>query len=49
LPTPDRGTLYSLAGSPRALHIFTISADGGLTAMPALSGVPATAVGLVAR
>lgn len=47
--TPDRGTLYSLAGNPRALHIFTISADGGLTPLPALSGVPAAAVGLVVR
>jgi 6-phosphogluconolactonase (cycloisomerase 2 family) len=46
---PDRGYLYSLAGNPRAIHIFSISADGGLTAHPALPGVSATAVGLAAR
>jgi 6-phosphogluconolactonase len=47
--TPDRGTLYSLAGNPRAIHIFTISADGGLTAQAPLPGVPTTAVGLAVR
>lgn len=47
--TPDRGTLYSLAGNPRAIHIFTIGADGGLTAQAPLPGVPATAVGLAVR
>jgi 6-phosphogluconolactonase (cycloisomerase 2 family) len=46
---PDRGFLYSLAGNPRAIHIFSISADGGLTAHPPLPSVPATAVGLAAR
>lgn len=46
---PDRGYLYSLAGNPRAIHIFSISADGGLTARAPLSGVPTTAVGLAAR
>lgn len=47
--TPDRGTLYSLAGNPRAIHIFSIGADGGLTAQAPLSGVPASAVGLAVR
>lgn len=46
---PDRGYLYSLAGNPRAIHIFSISADGGLTAHAPLAGVPASAVGLAAR
>lgn len=46
---PDRGYLYSLAGNPRAIHTFSISADGGLTALAPLPNVPATAVGLVAR
>lgn len=47
--TPDRGFLYSLAGNPRAIHVFEIASDGGLTAHPTLTGVPATAAGLVAR
>jgi len=47
--TPDRGFLYSLAGNPRAIHIFAISADGALTAMAPLPGVSATAAGLAAR
>jgi 6-phosphogluconolactonase (cycloisomerase 2 family) len=47
--TPDRGYLYSLAGNPRAIHIFALQADGGLAAMAPLPGVPATAAGLVAR
>ncbi len=28
--TPDRGYLYSLAGSPRALHVYEIGTDGDL-------------------
>jgi hypothetical protein len=47
--TPDRGFLYSLAGTPRALHIYEIGSDGGLTARAPLTDLPATAVGLVAR
>jgi hypothetical protein len=47
--SPDRGFLYSLAGSPRAIYIFQITADGGLTPMPVLGGAPATAAGLIAR
>lgn len=47
--TPDRGYLYSLAGNPRAIHIFEIGADGSLTARPPLSGVSPTAAGLAAR
>jgi 6-phosphogluconolactonase (cycloisomerase 2 family) len=47
--TPDRGFLYSLAGNPRAIHVFEITSDGGLTARPTLTGVSATAAGLVAR
>lgn len=47
--SPDHGYLYSLAGGPHEIRPFAIRADGSLTALPALSGVPATAVGLVAR
>ncbi len=47
--TPDRGFLYSLAGSPRAIHIYEIGSDGSLAARAPLSGVPATAAGLAAR
>jgi 6-phosphogluconolactonase (cycloisomerase 2 family) len=47
--TPDRGFLYSLAGNPRAIHIFEIGADGGLAARAPLTGVSPTAVGLAAR
>lgn len=47
--TPDRGFLYSLAGNPRAVHVFEIGSDGGLTARPTLGGVSTTAAGLVAR
>jgi len=47
--TPDRGYLYSLAGNPRAIHIFEIGADGSLTARPTLGGVSPTAAGLAAR
>ena len=47
--TPDRGFLYGLAGNPRAIHAFAITADGGLSPMAPLPGVPATAAGLVAR
>jgi 6-phosphogluconolactonase len=47
--TPDRGFLYSLSGNPRAIHIYEIAADGGLTERAALSSVSPTAAGLVAR
>jgi hypothetical protein len=47
--TPDRGFLYSLAGNPRAIHIYEIGSDGSLAPRAPLSGVPSTAVGLVAR
>ncbi|HWO21003.1 MAG TPA: beta-propeller fold lactonase family protein [Kofleriaceae bacterium] len=47
--TPDRGFLYSLAGSPRAIHVYEIGSDGGLTARAPLTDVASTAVGLVAR
>lgn len=47
--TPDRGFLYSLAGSPRAINIFEIGSDGNLTSRGALTDVAATAVGLAAR
>lgn len=47
--TPDRGFLYSLAGNPRAIHVFELGSDGGLTARPTLTGVSPTAAGLVAR
>lgn len=47
--SPDRGYLYSLAGNPRAIHTFSISADGGLTPLAPLSNVSPTAAGLVAR
>ena len=46
---PDDGYLYSLASGTHEIHIFEISADGSLTAMPALPNLPATAVGLAAR
>lgn len=47
--SPDHGYLYSLASGPHAINIYEIRADGSLAAMPALSGVPAAAAGLVAR
>ena len=47
--SPDRGYLYSLAGGPHTINVFAISPDGKLTPLPALPGVPAAAVGLVAR
>jgi 6-phosphogluconolactonase (cycloisomerase 2 family) len=47
--TPDHGFLYSLAGTPRAIHIYEISSDGSLTASAPLTGIPTTAVGLAAR
>jgi len=47
--SPDHGYLYSLASGPHVINIYEIKADGSLAAMPALSGVPATAAGLVAR
>jgi 6-phosphogluconolactonase len=46
---PDHGYLYALAGTPRQLFTFSISADGGLTALAPLSSIPAGAAGLVAR
>jgi 6-phosphogluconolactonase len=47
--TPDRGFLYSLAGSPRAIHVYEIGSDGSLTARAPLTDVAPTSVGLVAR
>lgn len=47
--SPDHGYLYSLAGGPHEIRPFAIRADGSLTALPALPGAPAAAVGLVAR
>jgi 6-phosphogluconolactonase (cycloisomerase 2 family) len=47
--SPDRGFLYSLSGGPHTITPFAISPDGSLTALPALPGAPAAAVGLVAR
>jgi 6-phosphogluconolactonase (cycloisomerase 2 family) len=47
--TPDRGFLYSLAGAPRAIHVYEIGSDGSLTARAPLTDVAPTAVGLVAR
>jgi 6-phosphogluconolactonase (cycloisomerase 2 family) len=47
--TPDLGFLYSLASGPHEIHIFELSADGSLTAHPALTGVAPAAAGLVAR
>lgn len=47
--SPDHGYLYSLASGPHAINIYEIRADGSLAAMPALSGVPTAAAGLVAR
>jgi 6-phosphogluconolactonase (cycloisomerase 2 family) len=46
---PDNGYLYALAGNPRQIYIFGINADGSLSDMPALPGIPAAAAGLVAR
>ena len=46
---PDNGYLYALAGNPRQIFIFSINADGSLSAMPPLPNVPSTAAGLVAR
>jgi len=47
--TPDRGYLYSLAGSPRALHIYEIGTDGDLAERAALTDIPANATGLITR
>jgi 6-phosphogluconolactonase (cycloisomerase 2 family) len=47
--SPDRGYLYSLSSMDHTVNIFSINSDGSLTTMPALSGMPATAGGLVAR
>jgi 6-phosphogluconolactonase len=47
--TPDNGFLYSLAGADHSINIFSIRADGSLSAQPALTGVPLHAAGLVAR
>jgi 6-phosphogluconolactonase len=47
--TPDRGYLYSLAGSPRALYVYEIGADGSLAPRAPLTDIPATAVGLATR
>jgi hypothetical protein len=46
---PDNGYLYALAGSPRQIFIFSINANGSLSALPPLPNVPASAAGLVAR
>ncbi len=45
----DRGYLYSLAGGSHTINIYSIASDGSLTAMPALSGLPAGTSGLAAR
>jgi 6-phosphogluconolactonase (cycloisomerase 2 family) len=47
--SPDHGYLYSLAAGPHEIRPFAIRPDGSLTALPALTGVPAAAQGLVAR
>ena len=47
--SPDRSYLYSLASGPHTISTFALGADGGLTALPVFSDVPAAAVGLVAR
>ena len=47
--SPERGYLYSLAGGSHTINIYSIASDGSLTAMPALSGMPAGASGLAAR
>lgn len=47
--SPDHGYLYSLASGPHLINIYEIQADGSLAAMPALSGIPTAAAGLVAR
>ncbi len=47
--SPDRGYLYSLAAGPHEIRPFAIRPDGSLTALPALTGLPAAAQGLVAR
>jgi 6-phosphogluconolactonase len=46
--TPDRGFLYALAGTPRAIHIYEIGSDGSLAPKAPLS-IPSTSVGIVAR
>ena len=47
--TPDRGYLYSLAGSPRALHVYEIGTDGDLAERAALTDIPTNATGLISR
>jgi 6-phosphogluconolactonase len=47
--SPERGYLYSLANGTHTINIYSINSDGSLTTMPALSGMPAGASGLVAR
>jgi 6-phosphogluconolactonase len=46
---PDRGYLYAIAGNPKQIYIFSINADGSLSAMPSLPNVPAAAAGLIVR
>ncbi|MCE9571799.1 MAG: beta-propeller fold lactonase family protein [Deltaproteobacteria bacterium] len=47
--TPDRGFLYALAGNPKSIYIFAITADGGLTPMSSLAMTLPSVTGLVAR
>jgi 6-phosphogluconolactonase len=45
----DDGFLYTLNAGAHSLSVFAIGADGHLTKKADVAGVPATAVGLVAR
>jgi hypothetical protein len=47
--SPDRGFLYSLASGTHTINPFAIHPDGSLTPLPALPGIPETAVGLAVR
>ncbi|HEY4183236.1 MAG TPA: beta-propeller fold lactonase family protein [Kofleriaceae bacterium] len=47
--SPERGYLYSLAGTSHTVSIFSIASDGSLSPQPALTGLAAGTSGLVAR
>ena len=47
--SPDHNYLYSLGAVSHTISTFALGADGGLTALPVFSDIPAAASGLVVR